>query len=225
MTQEDKKAFITFMVRSGVLTFGDFVTKSGRNTPYFINTGNYGTGAQAAKLGEFYAQCIHDQIGKVDVLFGPAYKGIPLATATAISLQNIYKQDVGYCFNRKEAKDHGEGGKLVGCKLKDDDRVIITEDVITAGTSVRETLPILQEQAKVKIAGLIVSVDRMEKGMHGKTAVQELYEDLGIRTYPLVTVKDVITCLHGVEIDGKVIIDDKMKERMENYRKQYCADA
>lgn len=223
-SEQAKQDFITFMVRAGVLTFGDFTTKSGRKTPYFVNTGNYGTGAQAAKLGETYARCIHERIGKVDALFGPAYKGIPLATATAMALHTLYGQDVGYCFNRKEAKDHGEGGNMVGCKLKDGDRVVITEDVVTAGTSVRETLPLLQKAAHVTIAGLIVSVDRMEKGVHGKTAIQELYEDFGIHTYPLVTVREVLTTLHNKEIDGRVVIDDAMKTRMESYMEQYCAE-
>ena len=221
--EQAKRDFITFMVRAGVLTFGDFITKSGRRTPYFVNTGNYGMGSQAARLGETYARCIHDRIGKVDVLFGPAYKGIPLATATAVALHTLYGEDAGYCFNRKEAKDHGEGGRMVGCKLKDGDRVVITEDVVTAGTSVRETLPLLRQAADVKIVGLIVSVDRMEKGMHGKTAIEELREDLGINTYPLVTVHDILETLYHHEIDGRIVIDDPTKDRMEAYMAKYCA--
>lgn len=221
--EQAKRDFIAFMVRAGVLTFGDFITKSGRKTPYFVNTGNYGTGAQAARLGETYARCIHERIGRADALFGPAYKGIPLATATAVALHTLYGEDVGYCFNRKEAKDHGEGGVMVGYRLKDGDRVVITEDVVTAGTSVRETLPLLQKAADVTIAGLIVSVDRMERGAHGKTAIEELYEDFGIRTYALVTVREIIEALHDTEIDGRVVIDDAMKARMEAYLAAYCA--
>lgn len=218
-----KKEFIEFMVRSGVLTFGDFVTKSGRNTPYFVNTGNYVTGAQMARLGEFYAQCILSNIdGRIDALFGPAYKGIPLSVATAIALSDKYGKDVNYCFNRKEAKDHGEGGKMVGYKLRDGDSVLIVEDVITAGTSVRECLPLLKSQADVKIAGLIVSVDRMEKGTGEKTAIQELYEQYGIKTYPIVTVREIIDTIYNVPIDGKVLIDDEMKRRMEDYLSRYC---
>ncbi|HPU58701.1 MAG TPA: orotate phosphoribosyltransferase, partial [Candidatus Avimonas sp.] len=150
-----KEQFIEFMVRAGVLTFGDFITKSGRKTPYFINTGNYRTGAQAAKLGEFYADCIMENIESgIDALFGPAYKGIPLSVACAIALSNKYGRDLNYCFNRKEAKDHGEGGSMVGYKLKDGDRVVIIEDVITAGTAMRECIPVLKSAANVEIAGL-----------------------------------------------------------------------
>lgn len=217
-----KKEFIEFMVRSNVLTFGDFTTKSGRKTPYFVNTGNYVTGAQADKLGGFYAKCICAGIsGKIDALFGPAYKGIPLSVAAAIAM-NRNGQNVNYCFNRKEAKDHGEGGVMVGYKLRDGDSVVIIEDVVTAGTSVRECLPLLKAQANVNIAGLIVSVDRMEKGTGDKTAIQELYDNYGIKTYPIVTVREIIDTIHNVPIDGKVYIDDEMKKRMEDYFAKYC---
>lgn len=218
-----KKEFIEFMIRSGVLTFGDFVTKSGRKTPYFVNTGNYVTGGQMAKLGEYYAKCIMSNInGRIDALFGPAYKGIPLSVAAAMTLSREYGKDVGCCFNRKEAKDHGEGGTMIGYKLKDGDRIVIVEDVVTAGTSVRECLPILHSQANVEIAGLVVSVDRMEKGTGEKTAIQELSEELGIKTYPIVTVREIIDAFYNKPVDGKIIIDDAMKERMEDYFKRYC---
>ena len=174
-----KQEFIEFMVKSGALTFGDFITKSGRKTPYFINTGNYRTGAQAAKLGEFYADCIMENIaGRIDALFGPAYKGIPLSVACSIALFNKYGRDVGYCFNRKEAKDHGEGGSMVGYKLKDGDRILIIEDVITAGTAVRECIPVLKSAADIEIAGLVTSVDRMERGTAG-SAIEEINGSLG----------------------------------------------
>ncbi len=212
------------MVRSGVLTFGDFVTKSGRKTPYFVNTGNYVTGAQMAKLGEFYAKCILANVDtKIDALFGPAYKGIPLSVAASIALSEKCGKDVSYCFNRKEAKDHGEGGKMVGYKLKDGDSVIIIEDVVTAGTSVRECLPLLRAQADVNIAGLIVSVDRMEKGTGDKTTIEELNEQYGIKTYPIVTVREIIDSIYNVPIDGRLLIDDTMKQRMEDYISTYCA--
>ena len=221
-----KKDFITFMVRSGVLTFGDFTTKSGRKTPYFVNTGNYKTGAQAARLGEFYAKSImENNLGDVNALFGPAYKGIPLSVATAIALSNEFDKDLNYCFNRKEEKDHGEGGSMVGYKLKDGDKVLIIEDVITAGTAVREVFPILREAADVSIEGLVISVDRMEKGQGEKTAIQEIEEEFGIKTYPIVTVREIIDTLHNVEIDGKVVIDDEMRTRMEAYLEQYCVKA
>ncbi len=217
-----KKEFIEFMVRSKVLTFGDFTTKSGRKTPYFINTGNYRTGAQAAKLGEYYAACVQEHFPQpVDALFGPAYKGIPLSVACAIALYNRYGRDVNYCFNRKEAKDHGEGGVLVGYPLKDGDRVVIIEDVITAGTAMRECLPILRGIADVEIAGLVVSADRMERGKGELSAIQEIKEEYGIDTYPIVTVREIIETLHNVPVDGKVILDDEMREKMETYLKEY----
>ena len=226
-----KEEFIRFMVESGVLTFGDFVTKSGRNTPYFINTGNYRTGEQAEKLGRFYAACImeHMEKGEISpdtgVLFGPAYKGIPLAASTSIAMNAEYGKNMGYCFNRKEKKDHGEGGNMVGHPLRNGDRIIITEDVITAGTAVRETLPVLQAAADVRVEALVVSVDRMERGQGEKTAIQELYDDFGIVTFPIVTVREVIDTLYNVPVDGKVVIDDPIREAMEDYLKKYCAEA
>ena len=196
-----KEEFITFMVRSGVLTFGDFVTKSGRKTPYFINTGNYKTGAQASKLGDYYAACIQERFpGGLDCLFGPAYKGIPLVVSAAASLYRNYGRDLPYCFNRKEAKDHGEGGSLVGYKPQDGDRVAIVEDVVTAGTAVRESIALFQDVAKVDIRALFVSVDRMERGT-----------------------REIMTFLHGREIGGKVYLDDATLERMEAYLAEYGA--
>ena len=218
-----KEDFVQFMVRSGVLLFGDFTTKSGRKTPYFVNTGNYKTGAQAAKLGEYYARNIQEHVeGKIDALFGPAYKGIPLAVAAGISMYNLFDRDINYCFNRKEVKDHGEGGSMVGYKLQDGDRVLIVEDVITAGTAIRETLPVLKAAADIEIAGMVISVDRMEKGKGEKTAIQEVYEEFGIVTYPIVTVREIIEILHNNPVDGKIYIDDEMKARMEAYMEQYC---
>ena len=218
-----KEDFVKFMVRSGVLLFGDFTTKSGRKTPYFVNTGNYKTGAQAARLGEYYARNIQEHVGgRIDALFGPAYKGIPLAVATGISMYNLFDRDINYCFNRKEVKDHGEGGSMVGYKLQDGDRVLIVEDVITAGTAIRETLPVLKAAADIEIAGMVISVDRMEKGKGEKTAIQEVYEEFGIVTYPIVTVREIIEILHNNPVDGKIYIDDEMKARMEAYMEQYC---
>ena len=218
-----KKEFIEFMVKSGVLTFGDFTTKSGRKTPYFVNTGNYKTGAQAAKLGEFYAKAIKEHIKEdIDVLFGPAYKGIPLAVATSMALATQFDQDVNYCFNRKEEKDHGEGGKMVGYKLQDGDNVLITEDVITSGASIRECLPQIMAAAKVNVIGEIISVDRMERGLENKTAIQQIYDDYGFKVYPIVNVKEVIEVLHNNPVDGKVYIDDEMKAKMESYLEEYC---
>ncbi|MBR2832263.1 MAG: orotate phosphoribosyltransferase [Oscillospiraceae bacterium] len=206
--------FITFMEGAGVLTFGDFITKSGRKTPYFINTGNYKTGEQIAKLGEFYAQAIADSGESFDILYGPAYKGIPLAVSAAVSLYRDHGINVPYCFNRKEKKDHGEGGELIGTRPKDGDRIAIIEDVVTAGTAVRESLALLHGVADVTVTALFVSVDRMEKGTGELSALDELRETLGIRVYPIITVRDIIAAMP--EGDWRI-------SAMEGYLKQYGA--
>ena len=213
-----KEEFITFMVRSGVLTFGDFTTKSGRKTPYFVNTGNYKTGAQAAKLGDYYAACIQEHMPDgITCLFGPAYKGIPLAVSAAASLYRNYNRDLPYCFNRKEAKDHGEGGSLVGYKPQDGDRIIIIEDVITAGTAVRETVPVLQAAAKVSIPDMFISVNRCEVGQHaGKTAVMEVKEEFGINVHAIITVADIHEYLKEKPEYASVL------SLMEQYMDKYC---
>ena len=219
-----KEEFITFMVRAGVLTFGDFTTKSGRKTPYFINTGNYKTGAQAAKLGDYYAACIQENLPEgVDCLFGPAYKGLPLAVAAASSLYRNYGRDLPYCFNRKEVKDHGEGGSMVGYKPQNGDKVVIVEDVVTAGTAVRESLELFKALGDMKVTALIVSVDRMERGTRECSTLDELRQDHGIAVYPIVTVREIISFLHNNPIDGKVYIDDGMRARMEAYLEEYGA--
>lgn len=217
-----KEEFIEFMVESNVLRFGDFVTKSGRKTPFFINTGNYTTGAQLKKLGEFYAKAINENFGSdFDVLFGPAYKGIPLTVTTAISLNELYDINVEYCSNRKEVKDHGEGGILLGGSLNDGKKVVIVEDVMTAGTSIYETTPILKAQGNVDIKGLIISVDRMEKGKLDKSAQEEIKEHFGITTYSIVTMKEVVEYLYNRELKGKVYIDNAMKASIESYYEKY----
>jgi orotate phosphoribosyltransferase len=209
-----QKEFISFMKDSGVLTFGDFTTKSGRKTPYFVNTGNYKTGAQAARLGDYYAACIQENMpGGIDCLFGPAYKGIPLAVSAAASLYRAYGRDLPYCFNRKEAKDHGEGGSLVGYKPQDGDRIAIIEDVVTAGTAVRESIELFKQVAGVKIEALFVSVDRMERGTRDCSTLDELRQDYGIQVYPIVTVRQIMETLDSPEL----------KSRMEDYLAQYGA--
>ncbi len=220
-----KEEFITFMVRSGVLTFGDFTTKSGRKTPYFVNTGNYKTGAQAARLGDYYAACIQENMpeGAIDCLFGPAYKGIPLAVSAAASLYRNYGRDLPYCFNRKEVKDHGEGGSMVGYKPQGGDRVAIIEDVVTAGTAVRETIELFRSVAEVDIKALFVSVDRMERGTRDCSTLDELRQDFDLQVFPIVTVREVISFLHNNPVDGKVYIDDEVKNKMEGYLAQYGA--
>jgi orotate phosphoribosyltransferase len=217
-----KQDFIEFMVRSNVLTFGDFTTKSGRKTPFFINTGNYRTGAQMHKLGEYYAAAIHSHFqADFNVLFGPAYKGIPLVITASMALASKFGHDVAFCFNRKETKDHGEGGSLIGHKLKDGDRVIIIEDVITAGTSIRESIPLLMTAANVTVVGLIVSVNRMERGQGTKAALDEIEDEFKIPAKSIVSIEEIVEYLHNRLIDGKVIIDDSMKEKIDAYRKQY----
>ncbi|HED64048.1 MAG TPA: orotate phosphoribosyltransferase [Planctomycetes bacterium] len=222
--QDYQREFIEFMVRSGVLTFGDFTTKSGRRTPYFVNTGRYRTGKQIERLGEFYASAILDHSeGGFDLLFGPAYKGIPLVVATAMTLATRHDRDVGFCFNRKEAKDHGEGGVLVGHTPRDGDRVLIVEDVTTAGTSIRETVPILEAAAEVTLAGLVVSVDRQERGRGSGGALQEVGEEFRMPTFAICTLDDIVEHLHGREVGGRVVLGDRERERIEAYRAEYGA--
>ncbi|MBQ1351508.1 MAG: orotate phosphoribosyltransferase [Oscillospiraceae bacterium] len=216
-----QEKFISLMVRAGVLLFGDFVTKSGRNTPYFINTGNYKDGAQITELGDYYAACIQESGVSFDALFGPAYKGIPLAVAAASSLYRTTGRSVPYCFNRKESKDHGEGGMLIGYPPKAGDRLAIIEDVVTAGTAVRETISLFQSIVPVQFAALYVSVDRMERGKGSKSALAELQDEYGIPVYSLVTVRDIITYLHNRPIDGMIYLDDTAREKMERYLQQY----
>lgn len=215
-----KQQFIKFMVDNGVLKFGEFTLKSGRKAPYFINTGNYNTGAQLAKLGDYYAKCIEENEIKAETLVGPAYKGIPLAVSTAIALYSHYGREYNYCFDRKEVKDHGEGGLFVGKQLTDGERVILIEDVMTSGKALREMLPKLKEAANVEIAGMVISVDRMEKGLESNlSAVQEVYKQFGVKVYSIVTMNDIINAIEEGIIEGKQYLA-KMKE----YRKVYGAE-
>ena len=220
-----KQEFIEFMVDCGVLKFGDFTLKSGRKSPFFMNAGSYVTGTQLRRLGEYYAKAIHDHYGlDFDVLFGPAYKGIPLGVATVMAISELYGKDVRYCSNRKEVKDHGDTGILLGSPLKDGDRVVIIEDVTTSGKSIEETFPILKAQADVEIIGLIVSLNRMEKGqVSDKSALMEIQERYGFQTAAIVTMEDVVDCLYGKEYQGKVYIDDALKAAIDTYYAQYGA--
>ena len=208
-----KQEFIEFMVDSGVLKFGEFTLKSGRKSPFFMNAGAYVTGAQLRRLGEYYAKAIHENFGDdFDVLFGPAYKGIPLSVATTIAYSALYGKEIRYCSNRKEVKDHGDVGILLGSKLKDGDRVVIIEDVTTSGKSIEETFPILMEQAKVEVKGLMVSLNRMEKGLGGKvSALAEIKEKYGFQARAIVTMADVIEHLYNRPYQGKIYIDDRLK--------------
>lgn len=220
--EQYKQEFIEFMVDCKVLKFGDFVTKSGRKTPFFINTGFYRTGAQLKKLGEYYAEAINNKYGTdFDILFGPAYKGISLSVTTAIALNDKYGADIGYCSNRKEIKDHGDKGILLGSPIKDGDKIVIIEDVTTAGTSINETLPIIKAQGNVNVIGLVVSVDRMERGQGTKSALTEIEENYGIRTTAIVTMAEVVEHLYNRPYKGEVIIDDTLKAAIDDYYKQY----
>jgi orotate phosphoribosyltransferase len=220
--EQYKKEFIEFMINHDVLTFGDFITKSGRKTPFFIDIGNYNKGRELSKLGEFYAQAIKENFGTdFDILFGPAYKGIPLGVTTSISLSNLYGANIAYCSNRKEIKDHGDGGILLGSKIKTGDRVVIIEDVTTAGTSINETMPIIKSQGNVAVIGLIVSVDRMERGQGTQTALTEIKEKFGIKTCAIVTMSEVIGYLHNREVNGRVVIDNVIKQRIDEYYEIY----
>lgn len=219
-----KKQFIEFMIESGVLTFGDFVTKSGRKTPYFINTGNYRTGEQISKLGEFYAECIKANLGSdFEVLYGPAYKGIPLVVTTASGLYRQHQMNVPFCFNRKEAKDHGEGGNIIGYLPQENERIVIVEDVVTAGTAVRESLALLNGITKATVTALVVSVDRMEKGTGSKSTLDELQETVGIKTFAIVNIEEIINYLYKREINGKVLLDDILMQRVKEYRNTFGA--
>ena len=217
-----KQEFIEFMVESQVLKFGDFTLKSGRKSPFFMNAGAYVTGTQLRKLGEYYAKAIYDNFGlEFDVLFGPAYKGIPLAVAVSMAISELYGKDVRYCSNRKEEKDHGDAGILLGSKLKDGDRVVIIEDVTTSGKSIEETFPILKAQGNVEIKGLIVSLNRMERGKGEKSAMDEIQDLYGFSTAAIVNMAEVTEYLYNRECQGKVLIDDEIKGRLAAYYAQY----
>lgn len=218
-----KKEFIEFMVESEVLKFGDFTLKSGRKSPFFMNAGAYVNGSQLRRLGEYYARAIHDHYGlDFDVLFGPAYKGIPLTVATTMAISELYGKEIRYCSNRKEVKDHGDTGILLGSKLQDGDRVVIIEDVTTSGKSIEETYPILKAQADVEIKGLIVSLNRNERGKSPeRTALEEIRELYGFETAAIVSMPEVIEHLYDRPCSGKVIIDDELKARIDAYYAEY----
>ena len=217
-----KSEFIDFMVDSDVLKFGEFTLKSGRKSPFFMNAGAYVTGTQLRKLGEYYAKAIHDNYGlDFDVLFGPAYKGIPLSVATTMAISELYGKDIRYCSNRKEEKDHGDAGILLGSKIKDGDRVVIIEDVTTSGKSIEETFPIIRAQGDVEIVGLMVSLNRMERGKGSKSALEEIQELYGFKANAIVSMADVVEHLYNRECLGQIIIDDKIKSAIDAYYEQY----
>lgn len=219
-----KKEFIEFMVDSNVLKFGDFTLKSGRKSPFFMNAGGYVTGSQLKKLGEFYAKAIHAQYGDdFDVLFGPAYKGIPISVVTAIAYSELYGKEIRYCSDRKEEKDHGaDKGSFLGSKLQDGDRVVMIEDVTTSGKSMEETVPKVRNAADVEIIGLMVSLNRMEVGLGGQvSALDEIKEKYGFEANAIVSMADVVEYLYNKPYQGKIYIDDELKASIDSYYEQY----
>ncbi|NLC74805.1 MAG: orotate phosphoribosyltransferase [Clostridiales bacterium] len=225
--EDYRQSFIDFMVDCGVLRFGEFTLKSGRKSPFFMNAGLYQDGSQLLRLGEYYARAIHSVYGlDFDVLFGPAYKGIPLAVATVIEISRLYGRNIKYCANRKEIKDHGDKGILLGSRLHDGDRVVIIEDVTTSGASMAETVPILRQQADVDIVGLMVSLDREEKGIDtDRSALQDIKDKYGFPAHAIVTMSEVTEYLYGKDIDGTVLIDDNVKAAIDTYYAQYGAQS
>ncbi len=221
--EQYKQDFIEFMVASDVLKFGEFTLKSGRTSPFFMNAGAYTTGEQLHQLGLYYARAIEAAFGlDFDVVFGPAYKGIPLSVVTAMGLAELYGKEVQYCSNRKEAKDHGEGGKLLGAELADGMRVVMVEDVTTSGKSIDETYPLLKGAANVDVVGLIVSLNREEVGPSDvKAAIDEVSDKYGFPTAAIASMSEVLEYLYGREVGGRVLIDDAMKAQLEAYYAQY----
>ena len=223
--EQYKQEFIEFMVESNVLKFGEFTLKSGRKSPFFMNAGAYVTGSQLMRLGEYYAKAIHNTYGDdFDVLFGPAYKGIPISVVTAVAYSQLYGKEIRYCSDRKEEKDHGaDKGSFLGSKLKDGDRVVMIEDVTTSGKSMEETVPKVRGAADVEIVGLMVSLNRMERGKGEKCALDEVQELQGFKTSAIVSMADVVEHLHNKECQGRIVIDDKIKADIDAYYEQYGA--
>ena len=219
-----KEEFIEFLVQSEALKFGDFTTKSGRKTPFFINVGQFASGKQLNQLAAFYAQAIVEKFGKsFDILFGPAYKGIPLSVAVAMELERKFGVNVSYCSIRKEEKDHGDKGSFLGKKPTKGQKIVLIEDVTTAGTSIYETMPELEKIENIEVLGLVISVNRCEKGKTEKTALTELENAFNMKATSIVTMKEVIDYLYNKEVLGKIWIDDKLKKKIDEYYEKYGA--
>lgn len=220
--EQYKQDFIQFMVDCDVLRFGEFILKSGRKSPFYMNAGLYVTGGQLEKLGQFYAKAIHDNYGDdFDVLFGPAYKGIPLSVATTMAYHTLYGRQIRYCSNRKEIKDHGDAGILLGGPIKENDRIVIIEDVTTSGKSIEETFPIINAYKNVTIKGLMVSLNRMERGKGEKSALCEIKEKYGFEANAIVTMEEVIEYLYNKEYNGRIVINDEIKAALDKYYEEY----
>ncbi len=216
-----KQDFITFLVTSGALKFGDFTLKSGRRCPYFLNLGQFYKGSSMSELASYYAASLQKNVKDFDVIFGPAYKGIPLSVAIAMQLSQQFQQDVSYSFNRKEAKDHGEGGMLVGAPIHNESKVVIVDDVMTAGTALRESLELLKKMGNPQVVGVLIAVDRMEKGQGDVSAVAEIKQDFGVDVFAIVTLEEIVEFLYNRKIDGRIYIDAQEKEAIEKYRELY----
>lgn len=219
--QTYQQNFILFLVRSGALKFGEFTLKSGRKCPYFLNFGQFYKGSAIGELGRYYAAAIRENVADFDTVFGPAYKGIPLSVATTIAFARDFQQEVSYSFNRKEAKDHGDTGMIVGAPITADSKIVIVDDVMTAGTALRETLALLQKLGSPKIQGVLIAVDRMERGQSDKSAIQEIHDEFGIQVFSIVTLDQIIECLHGKTVEGQVYIDDEKLAKIQEYRREY----
>lgn len=216
-----KVDFIELLVKANALKFGEFTLKSGRNAPYFLNVGSFYTGELMHGLGKFYAQAFLDCGVEAEVIFGPAYKGIPLSVVTTSVLWADFQKNVSFCFNRKEIKDHGEGQLLVGAPLNAESRVLLIDDVITAGTAIRDTIEILKKNGNPQIVGVLIAMNRMEKNNEGKNALEEIEKGLGVKVYSIVNLDEVVEALYGREVDGKVYIDDEMMGKIKRYREEY----
>lgn len=219
--QQYKEDFIKLLVKAKALKFGQFTLKSGRLAPYFLNVGSFYTGELMSNLGKFYAQAFLDSKIDADVIFGPAYKGIPLSVVTTSVLYSDFKKNISFSFNRKEAKDHGEGNVIVGAPLTENTKVLLIDDVITAGTAIRESLDVLKANGNPKIMGVLIAMNRMEKNNEGKNALEEVEKTLGVKVYSIVNLDEVIEALYNKEVDGSVYINDEMMEEIKKYRAQY----
>jgi len=221
---KQKEEFIEFLIENDILTFGEFITKSGRKTPYFINTGNYNNGERLSTISKFYAEVIYEEFKEATLLFGPAYKGIPLASVVSLKLFEKYKFNLNISFNRKETKDHGEGGLIIGYKPTERDKVVIVEDVVTSGLSISESIEILKTNGNPHVIGAVISVDRMEKGKTNKTAIQELEEEFGIKIVPMITIKDILHFISTKKINKYSKNQEELLSKMKEYLKENSPD-
>ncbi len=221
--KEYKKEFIKFLLETKALKFGDFTLKSGRKSPFFLNIGSFTSGRELKELSQYYARAIHENIGlDFDIIFGPAYKGIPLAAATAVAIFDLYGKEVKFSSNRKEVKDHGDVGIFLGEKIEGKSRVVIIEDVTTSGKSIDETFPIITRDKDVTVKGMLVSVDRREYGkVRDKTALDSIREDYGIETFSIVNIEEIIAYLKGPDYDGDYVLDKEISDKLEAYFLEY----